>query len=462
MAKGRHSLRILQVSTSDSGGGAEGSALNLFHAYRDRGHSSWLAVGRKSSTDPDVLLIPREVGRTLWSRTCWALHDGLGPLEGRVPGAGWLRRGGKMLADVRRLVEQQLGIEDFNFPGTYRLPELPPQPPDLIHCHNLHGGYFDLRVLPWLSHQVPVILNLRDAWLLSGHCAHSFDCERWKSGCGQCPDLTIYPAIRRDATAFNWRRKSDIYAKSRLYITTNSHWLMDKVQQSMLHGVDYRVILNAIDLTIFHPGEQAAARASLGLPLDSKIVLFVSKHARSSRWRDYAAMEAAVQQVATQNKDTGLIFVCLGENGEEYTLGQARVRFVAFERDPKRVAQYYQAADVYIHAAKAEAFGKTVTEALACGRPVVATSVGGIPEQVEDGVTGFLTPPGNATAMAERIGQLLVDEELRKRIGIQAAESARHRFNLERQADEFLGWYNEILERWQGGRLMAKDEPLKS
>src|SRR5207248_4324578 len=126
------------------------------------------------------------------------------------------------------------GREDFHFPGTRRLLTLTAERPDVVHAHNLHGGYFDLRALPSLSAQVPLILTLHDAWMLSGHCAHSFDCERWRTGCGHCPDLTIFPAIERDATAYNWRRKRSIYSKSKLYISAPSRWLMQRVEDSTL------------------------------------------------------------------------------------------------------------------------------------------------------------------------------------------------------------------------------------
>ena len=78
-------------------------------------------------------------------------------------------------------MERKLGFENFNYPGTWKLLNLPPKPPTIVHCHNLHGFYFDLRFLPRLSQQIPVILNLRDTWLLTGHCAHFMDCERWKN-----------------------------------------------------------------------------------------------------------------------------------------------------------------------------------------------------------------------------------------------------------------------------------------
>ena len=79
---------------------------------------------------------------------------------------------------------------------------------------------------------------------------------------------------------------------------------------------------------------------------------------------------------------------------------------------------------------------------------MVATAVGGIPEQVEDGVTGFLVPPGDAEMMASRIEQLLSDDELRRKMGTQAAKVAHNLFSLERQVNEYLNWYREILENW--------------
>jgi len=97
------------------------------------------------------------------------------------------------------------------------------------------------------------------------------------------------------------------------------------------------------------------------------------------------------------------------------------------------------------HAARADTIPTTVLEALACGTPVVATAVGGIPEQIEDGITGYLTPPGDAEAMAGRVVGLLEDEGLRQRMSEQAAEDARKRFDLERQAQEYLNWYEGIL-----------------
>lgn len=357
-------LRVLQVNTTDLGGGAAGSAWHLFQAYRKRGASSWLAVGRKLSDDPDVLLIPNNPCRSQWARSWLAADTLLEPLVGKIRVMSRLRRLLRWITEPRRWLERRRGYEDFHFPGTWRLPALVPKPPDVVHCHNLHGGYFDLRVLPWLSHRVPVVLNLRDAWLLTGHCAYSMSCERWKTGCGSCPDLSIYPSIRRDATARNWQCKRSIYERSHLYITTPSQWLMDQVRASMLGGVEYRIIPNAVDLTVFRPGCQAQARLALDLPDNAKIVMLTAQ----TMFKDYDVMEAALSGLDKLD-DAELMFICLGKRDANKTLGQGHIIYPGFEPRPERMALYYRASDLFIHAAKDEAFGKTLTEAMACGTP---------------------------------------------------------------------------------------------
>lgn len=440
-------LHILQVSTSDIGGGAQKVAWNLFRSYRDRGHGSWLAVGLKLTADPEILAITNRDRGWGWSRFWWAVHSRLQSFDRN----GRFSRLAHQVAEPTALLDHFRGVEDFHFPGTWQLLKIPPRFPDVIHCHNLHGNYFDLRALSWLSQKVPTVLTLHDAWLLSGHCAHSFDCERWKIGCGECPDLTIYPAIRRDSTATNWQRKRDIFTNSRLHVATPSQWLMRKVQESILEPaiVEARVIPNGVDLSVFHPADRQAVRAELGMPRDTKILLFIANGIRWNIWKDYQTMRAAISLLGGRLHGQRLLFVALGDDGTTERMGQAEIRFVPYQKTPEAVARYYQAADLYLHAARADTFPVTVLEALACGTPVVATAVGGIPEQVEDGVTGFLVPRADAEALAARVEQLLGDHELALSMSARAATVARQRFNLNCQASEYLEWYKAVVESWQ-------------
>jgi glycosyltransferase involved in cell wall biosynthesis len=440
-------MNILQVNTDDGAGGAAQIARNLLQACQSRGHDSRLAVSQKTSRDSRVLEIPISRLAPPSVRLCWHLHRKLAPMETWTRGFWHIR---KWIYSAASRKPTNDGWEAA-LPESRTLLELPPNKPHIVHCHNLHSGYFNMRVLPSLSRQVPVFMTLHDAWLLSGHCAHSFDCHKWQTGCGFCPDLTIPPAIPRDTTAENWQYKRVLYSASRLYVATPSQWLMDRVRQSMLYPgcEEARVIPNGVDLSVFQPSDQQLARARLGLPPEASILLFAANGIRQNIWKDFASMRDALACIAGGDSGRSILFIALGEDAPSEQIGHAELRFVPYQRDPKTVARFYQAADVYIHAAKADTFPSTVLEALACGTPVVATAVGGIVEQVQEGRTGFLTPPGDGTSLADRIARLLTDATLRQRMGRNAVTMAQRRFDLSRQIDEYLSWYSEIKDSFQ-------------
>lgn len=461
-------MRILQVSTADYAGGAESVARQLMQAYRQAGHESWLAVGQKVGNDADVFVVPNERRRSTWTRACLAVAARIQSILGTAPNARLVSRLiGLGLGQPGRAFGKWRGREDYEFPGTDSLDVLSPNRPDLIHGHNLHGaglpdgGFFDLAALPRLSRRYPFVMTLHDAWLLSGHCAHSFDCERWKTGCGACPDLTIYPAIRRDATAYNWERKRRIYAQSRIYVATPSRWLMNKVEHSMLAPaiIGSKVIPNGVDLSVFHPGDKSAVRNMLGVPPHTRVMLFAANGIRKNIWKDYVTIRNAAEQVARRMRGQEILLIALGEEGSGERVGNLTIQFIPHERDSATIAQYFQAADLYVHASRAETFPHSILEALACGLPVVATSVGGIPEQVEDGETGFLVPAGDAAEMAEEILSLFRNDSLRRRCGVKAAQSARARFHMERHVAAYIEWYEEILteSRHSQGAVRAQE-----
>jgi glycosyltransferase involved in cell wall biosynthesis len=447
----QHSLRLLLINTADSGGGAELTAWSLFQTYRRLGHKSWLAVGYKRTDDPDVVLLPRDDYRNPWARFWIRSGNILKPFEGTVRGATRLRNLLHWFGEPRRCFDIARGYEDFHYPAAPRLSELV-ETCDLVQCYNLHGGYFDLRSLEWLSRRKPVVLDLYDAWLLSGHCAHSFSCDRWKLGCGQCPDLTIYPPIRRDSTAFNWQRKQQIFARSRLFVSTPSEWLMSKVKSSILAPaiVQSRVIPTGVDLTIFHPADKNRVRSNLDIARNTKVLLFAGNGIRRNRWKDYRTMRAAVTLLAERLRGTRVLFLALGDTAPPEQIGPcASLRFVPHLKNLADVASYFQAADVYLHAAAADTFPRAVLEALACGTPVVGTNVGGIPEQLRsletDKPTGILVAPEDPESMALAIEKLLTDEPLRQTLAANAVADARERFDVVHQAHSQLQWYSELI-----------------
>jgi glycosyltransferase involved in cell wall biosynthesis len=239
---------------------------------------------------------------------------------------------------------------------------------------------------------------------------------------------------------------------------------MEMVEQSILAPavVEARVIPYGVDLSVFCAADKQAIRQTLGVPAGARVLLFVAKGICRNPYKDYRTVRSAVGHIAQRLPGERVLFVALGEAGSRVRIGEAEVRFVPYQKDPKVVARYYQAADVLVHAARADTFPNAILESLACGTPVVATAVGGIPEQIRglrgtgcalneygaDQATGVLAPPGDAEGLAAGVSALLSDDRLCAQLGENAARDARRRFDQSVQVKRYVDWYQEIIARW--------------
>ncbi len=447
-------LRILQVTSSVEGGGGEQISLRLHRSFRRTGHRSMLFAGRlKDAPEADVFPIPNRWESTGAARTVRSLFQRTLSLTG---GRGSTRLFPlfEALAFPRVAWDLWRGHEDYTQPGSRRLLALAPEPPDVLLLHNLHArwnkreGFFDLDYLPELSRTHPVILFPQDPWLITGHCGHPIDCPRWRIGCGKCPDLKIYPSIRRDATAENFRRKRKLFGQSRLYLAAPSQWLLSMFEEAGVPLAGKRLIRNGVDISLFKPGGRRAARAALGLDPKRRIVMVSGNFLRTNPWKGYAWILETAERLGRMKKIPPMDFLCVGDEGETLQFGGVRIVFAGFVKDASRMPVYYRAADVYFHPSRADTAPFSVLEAMASGLPVVATSVGGIAEQVEDGRSGYLAAPGDSEAMAARLGQLVASPAKSEAMGKQARARSVKRFDFTIQAADFIDWMREISTSW--------------
>jgi glycosyltransferase involved in cell wall biosynthesis len=124
-----------------------------------------------------------------------------------------------------------------------------------------------------------------------------------------------------------------------------------------------------------------------------------------------------------------------------------RVHFAGFQ---EFVASYLDALDLYVHPSLKEAFGLAVVEAMAMGKAVVATTVGGLPEVVAQGETGLLVPPGDAESFAAAVVSLLEDRARREQMGICGRARAQERFSLDASVAHMEQLYGEVLAGQKG------------
>ena len=439
-------MNILSISTIDRSGGAEKVAYDLFKKYRLLGHQSILSVGKRTIFDNDIVEIHNNTYRNSWTRLWREKQEYLSNEHSQIQSrlVGWFAN----LGEVNRWIQWQRGIEDFNYPGTHQIINHLSIKPDIIHLHNLHGGYFDLNALSCMSQKNPCVITLHDEWTYTGHCAYTLGCERWETGCGKCPHLDTYPALKRDGTSYNWRRKQSIYAHSKLYVAAPSRWLLDRAARSVLKEatIETRIIPNGIDLSIFNPGNKSSARKQLNLPLNANIALFVANKITTNPFKDFSTIESAIKKIAAAYKGKKLIFICLGEDLPERQISNAIIRFIPYKANPPDIALIYQSSDVYLHAARIDNYPLAIIEALSCGVPVIATAVGGIPEMLQEGQDGFLVPAGNSEMMAERAQQIFNDNNMANQMSSYAATTAKIKYDLQRQAQEYLMWFETIIK----------------
>ena len=437
-------MNILHVNTTNSGGGAARIMASMCAGLKTRGHDASELIGWGENTGDCT----SKMGGSL------SEYDRLvalvwGQIEKRIPGAWKMRSKVRVVTHPVRTALNELGVEDFCYPASRQLLKLAPWRPDLVNLHNLHGGYFDLRALSDLSRRVPTVLTLHDAWLLSGHCAHSVSCDRWLTGCGHCPALGIYVPIKRDASSFNWRRKERIYKKSSLAVVTPCKWLMGKVERSMLAPAVKmsEVIHNGVDVKTFKPGNRLAVRDELGLAENEFVMLAISPGGKSNPWKNSKLILEAVEVVAKRGRAKNPVLLLVGGDIRREQIGGLRVESVGYQSSMLALVKYYQAADVYIHAAKADTFPTTILESMACGIPVVAVAVDGIPEQVQDGVTGILITPGSVNDLAETIESFSVNPARRREMGVAAERDVSARFTDEIMCSKYLVFYENWKER---------------
>lgn len=211
-----------------------------------------------------------------------------------------------------------------------------------------------------------------------------------------------------------------------------------------------RVISNGVDTKRFSPRRamRSAIRQKLGLSADSFVVGSVG---RMVAIKDYATLLAAAESVASRGGNVQVLLAGSGPELERHRAAVARsselAGRVSFLGTAKDIPEVMNAMDVFVLPSLLEGMSNTILEAMACGLPVVATSVGGNPELVEDGVSGWLFGPRNASDLAMRIEQLASHGEMLRKFGAAARDRVVNRFSLDRMISSYQSLYLELAAK---------------
>lgn len=401
-------MRVFQVNTVYNTGSTGRIVANLKHLLEQSGDECYAAYGRGNSTEENTCLVSNRLDlyvHALYTR----MTDKTGFLS---------------ICATRKLIRK---IRETN--------------PDLIHLHNIHGYYLNVEMLFQFLKEYgkPVVWTLHDCWPFTGHCVHYEQfgmyskCDRWQSQCGQCERISEYPKSLRDHSAWNYVHKKQAFTGvDNLVIVTVSDWLKKQVEKSFLKMYPVETIYNGLDLDKFATIKDMGLREKYNLG-DRKIVLGVA-----NGWSLLKGLHD-FEELAEFLDSKGYLIVVLGVEETKRKKITSGIFALPRTESVDELAAWYSIAEVHFNASRAETFGMTVIEALACGTPVVAYRICAMPELLNPECGFLVEQTGDVKTVAEMI--MRCDKKIMR----EACLAQSRKYEKNSSGERYLKLYQEVL-----------------
>jgi glycosyltransferase involved in cell wall biosynthesis len=395
-------MRICLLSDFKTTGGAAVAADRLASAFAENGHETHRITSEHSPSDSSsslcdhILFLGRK--HLLWQGVC--------TLTGK-PHWSLKSKRSEEIRQLRRLL------------GQIR--------PHLINVHNLHGADWSIELVETCLAYAPVIWTLHDCWSFLGkyYPTHT---PTWDT------------KVQKHMNSF-WERMSATSIQNRnLAAATPSAWMAKQSTASFWKNYPVQTIANTHPLETFHPISQHSARDSLGIAGSGPWVLVVAGDLSEERKGG-----PIIKKILESAASLDCHFLLVGSSAPEFEK-MAKVRHLGFVRDDRLMALIYAAADLTLHTAPVDNLPNTIAESLCCGTPVLAFSIGGIPEMITPNESGWLVKEINADAMRKQLVAILQSKDYENLRG-SARETARDLFDSEKVAQNYMDHFHSANGR---------------
>ena len=406
-------MKILQINSHYNQGGAARIVACIHRQLLNEGETSWVAFGRGKKAPESNCVRIDTVPEVYWS----ALVSLVGGIN------GWANRiaTAKLIRLIRRIQ------------------------PDVIHLHALHGYYLHWPSLfRYLNRaQIPVVWTFHDCHAFTGNCGYFFECNRWQTGCGSCPNIHAYPNSRWfDFSAWMWKRKNALFtAADNKVIVSPSRWMTQQAQASYFGKYPCLTIPNGIDThQIFYPRGREVCRAKYGYSQEEKLILGIAVG-----YRDVRKGAKYILKLAEHLREEAKV-ILIGWNEEDNAMleGLTNVITLPNTADASMLAEYYSMADVFVIPSLAENYATTVLESMACGTPAVGFDAGGTPELLVAG-RGIAVPAADQEAFDAAVRKALSEDSGLLR-GEELAELVRKENDMSVMTAQYLKLYRQLAE----------------
>ncbi len=394
-------MKILQINTFSTGGAAK-ACLRLNESLVKAGIESGVLVLYNEDHDPDVInyLDDRPFGQRIRESIISRFHG----------------------------FKSSKSNSKLSYPFTpYDITSHPSYlSADVIHLHWI-AKFLDYRQF-FRRNGKPVIWTLHDLNPIRGLIHYDLNLE----------DLDE-PQIREENKFRSFKSKLLKNSPSIVPIAI-SRWMKNEIDHSKIFSTKANYLPNGLDLEVFKPGLSTAARSKLGLPQDKVLLLFVSNQIHDRR-KGFNLLKTNLDLLSQQN----VAFLTLGEGA----VSTANTFNLGFLNDEEKLVMAYQAADILLIPSLEDNLPNTLLESLACGVPAVGFDVGGIPDLIKDGETGFKVAKGDMRDFLAKVNSLTENPKKRKEMGENGRKRIEQEHNILELSQRLVEIYSNLIRRDQ-------------
>lgn len=417
-------MRVLIVNTSEKTGGAAVAANRLMEALKNNGVKAKMLVKDKETDQITVVALKQTAAlqrHFLWERLVIYIHNHF---------------------SKKNLFEVDIANAGTNITDLREFKEA-----DVIHLSWINQGMLSIKgIRQIIETGKPIVWTMHDLWPATAICHYARECTAYRTGCSNCPYL-YGGGSSNDMSAKLWKKKKKLYHNANITFVACSEWLRNKAQESgLLIGKRLTNIPNPINTNAFRPADKREAKIHAGLPLDKRLILFVSQRVTNKRKGMDFFIEAIriLAEKHPEMKETTGIAILGGHSEDIANLLALPVYPLNYVNDEHRIISIYNAVDVFVLPSLEDNLPNTIMEAMACGIPCVGFDTGGIPEMIDHQENGYIAQYKDAEDLSKGIEWVLNSADY-KSLSEHAIHKVATAYSQHAVAMKYIEVYNEAI-----------------
>lgn len=315
----------------------------------------------------------------------------------------------------------------------------------VVHYHLLHNYFGSLALFPEMTALKPSVLTVHDPWIFTGHCVYPMECDRWMSGCGNCPNLNLIFKMQNDNTSHMWKIKKAAYESSDLDLVVASDFMLDMVRRSPItsHIEQVHLIPFGIDTDLFtEKPDIKELRNKYHIDPNGFTLFFRADHS------PYKGLPIILDMIKKLDLKTQFNVVTVGEKGiVPKRPGKYKLYDFGWVTDDKKLAELFALSDVFLMPSSAEAFGLMAIEAMASAKPLIVADGTSLPKVSFAPDCGVAIPQGDADKFAAVVTRLSRSPEECEKRGNLGRELVKKHYRYEQYVENHVKLYEQIIER---------------